>query len=108
MLGGEVKMLLRATYFLPIYLVVFAVGGFWEVYFPLFADNRKLTKGFSVTSILFALIVPPHYHYGRLLWVITFGVVIAWIFGGTGRNLSPVTPLAGRAFLFCLSAPNFR
>lgn len=30
--GWGSKMLLGATYFLPIYLVVFLVGGFWEVY----------------------------------------------------------------------------
>ena len=52
------KMLFGAIYFLPIYATVFIVGGFWEV---LFATVRKheINEGFFVTSILFALIVPP-------------------------------------------------
>jgi len=45
-------------YFLPVYAVTFIVGGFWEV---LFASIRKheVNEGFFVTSILFALILPP-------------------------------------------------
>ncbi len=59
----------------------------------------RLTKVF-VTSILFALIVPPTLPLWRAALGISFGVVIAKeIFGGTGRNfLNPA--LAGRAFLF--------
>ena len=53
------KMLFGAIFFLPIYATVFVVGGFWEV---LFASVRKheINEGFFVTSILFALIVPPY------------------------------------------------
>lgn len=36
--GWGSKMLLGAVYFLPIYAVVFAVGGFWEI---LFSDPRS-------------------------------------------------------------------
>ncbi|KER01799.1 NADH:ubiquinone reductase (Na(+)-transporting) subunit B [Photorhabdus temperata] len=97
--GWGSKMLLGATYFLPVYAVVFAVGGFWEV---LFAVIRKheINEGFFVTSILFALIVPPTIPLWQAALGITFGVVIAKeVFGGTGRNfLNPA--LAGRAFLF--------
>ena len=52
------KMLFGAVYFLPVYATVFVVGGFWEV---LFATIRKheINEGFFVTSILFALILPP-------------------------------------------------
>ena len=52
------NMLYGAAYFLPIYAVAFVVGGFWEV---LFATIRRheVNEGFFVTSILFALIVPP-------------------------------------------------
>lgn len=47
-----------ASYFLPIYAVTFIVGGFWEV---IFATVRKheVNEGFFVTSVLFALTLPP-------------------------------------------------
>lgn len=85
--------------FLPVYLTVFIVGGFWEV---LFASIRghEINEGFFVTSILFALIVPPDIPLWQAALGITFGVVLAKeVFGGTGRNF--VNPaLAGRAFLY--------
>lgn len=97
--GWDSKMLLGATYFLPIYAVVFAVGGFWEVLFAMIR-RHEINEGFFVSSILFALIVPPTLPLWQAALGITFGVVIAKeIFGGTGRNfLNPA--LAGRAFLF--------
>ncbi len=88
-----------AVYFVPIYLVTFLVGGFWEV---LFASVRghEVNEGFFVTSVLFALIVPPDIPLWQVALGITFGVVLAKeVFGGTGKNfLNPA--LAGRAFLF--------
>ena len=88
-----------AAYFLPIYAVTFIVGGFWEV---LFASIRghEVNEGFFVTSILFALILPPSIPLWQVALGISFGVVIAKeVFGGTGKNfLNPA--LAGRAFLF--------
>jgi len=88
-----------ACFFLPIYAVSFAVGGVWEV---LFASVRghEVNEGFFVTSILFALTLPPNIPLWMVALGITFGVVVAKeIFGGTGRNfLNPA--LAGRAFLF--------
>ena len=88
-----------ATYFLPIYAVTFIVGGFWEV---LFASIRKheVNEGFFVTSVLFALIVPPTIPLWQVALGISFGVVIGKeVFGGTGKNfLNPA--LTGRAFLF--------
>ena len=53
-----------------------------------------------MTSILFALIVPPTMPLWQAALGISFGVVIAKeVFGGTGRNfMNPA--LAGRAFLF--------
>lgn len=88
-----------AAYFLPIYLVTFIVGGFWEV---LFASIRRheVNEGFFVTSVLFALILPPSIPLWQVALGISFGVVIAKeVFGGTGKNfLNPA--LAGRAFLF--------
>lgn len=88
-----------ATWFLPIYLVTFLAGGFWEV---LFASIRKheVNEGFFVSSILFALIVPPSIPLWQVALGISFGVVIGKeVFGGTGKNfLNPA--LVGRAFLF--------
>ncbi|WED22452.1 NADH:ubiquinone reductase (Na(+)-transporting) subunit B [Vibrio sp. JC009] len=97
--GWLTMMFLGATYFLPIYAVVFAVGGFWEVLFCI-VRKHEVNEGFFVTSILFALIVPPTLPLWQAALGITFGVVVAKeIFGGTGRNfLNPA--LAGRAFLF--------
>lgn len=93
------KMLFGAIFFLPIYATVFVVGGFWEV---LFASVRKheINEGFFVTSILFALIVPPTLPLWQAALGISFGVVVAKeVFGGTGKNfMNPA--LAGRAFLF--------
>jgi Na+-transporting NADH:ubiquinone oxidoreductase subunit B len=92
-------MFYGAMFFMPIYIVTFAVGIFWEI---LFASVRghEVNEGFFVTSILFALIVPATIPLWQVAIGITFGVVIAKeIFGGTGKNfLNPA--LAGRAFLF--------
>src|SRR5690554_805103 len=88
-----------ATWFLPIYLVTFVVGGFWEV---LFASIRRheVNEGFFVTSVLFALLVPPSIPLWQVALGISFGVVLGKeVFGGTGKNfLNPA--LTGRAFLF--------
>ena len=93
------NMFLGALYFVPIYAVTFIVGGFWEV---LFASVRKheINEGFFVTSVLFALTLPPDTPLWQVALGISFGVVVAKeIFGGTGKNfLNPA--LAGRAFLF--------
>ncbi|NVJ58926.1 MAG: NADH:ubiquinone reductase (Na(+)-transporting) subunit B [Gammaproteobacteria bacterium] len=93
------SMFLGGLYFVPIYAVTFIVGGFWEV---LFASVRKheINEGFFVTSVLFALTLPPDTPLWQVALGISFGVVVAKeIFGGTGKNfLNPA--LAGRAFLF--------
>ena len=93
------NLLQGATWFLPIYLVTFAVGIAWEM---LFASVRKheVNEGFFVTSVLFALTMPPSIPLWQVALGISFGVVIAKeVFGGTGKNfLNPA--LAGRAFLY--------
>lgn len=88
-----------AVWFLPIYIVTFVVGISWEM---LFASIRKheVNEGFFVTSVLFALTMPPSIPLWQVALGISFGVVIAKeVFGGTGKNfLNPA--LAGRAFLY--------
>ncbi len=87
------------AYFIPLYIVVFLAGIFFEIWF---ASKRghEVNEGFFVTSILFTLTLPP----GTPLWMaalgIIFGVVIGKeVFGGTGKNfLNPA--LTGRAFLY--------
>lgn len=88
-----------AVYFLPLYAVVFIVGGFWEVLFAM-VRGHEVNEGFFVTSVLFALICPPDLPLWQAALGISFGVVIGKeVFGGTGKNfLNPA--LTGRAFLF--------
>ncbi|MDA0789956.1 MAG: NADH:ubiquinone reductase (Na(+)-transporting) subunit B [Proteobacteria bacterium] len=88
-----------AVFFVPIYLVTFVVGGFWEVLFAM-KRGHEINEGFFVTSILFALIVPASIPLWQVALGISFGVVIGKeIFGGTGKNfLNPA--LTGRAFLY--------
>jgi Na+-transporting NADH:ubiquinone oxidoreductase subunit B len=88
-----------ALYFFPVYIVTLVAGGIWEV---LFAVVRKhdVNEGFFVSSILFALTLPPNIPLWQVAIGISFGVVIGKeIFGGTGKNfLNPA--LTGRAFLY--------
>lgn len=88
-----------AMQFLPIYIVTFAVGIFWEVVFAV-VRGHEVNEGFFVTSVLFALTLPPNIPLWQVALGISFGVVVAKeVFGGTGKNfLNPA--LAGRAFLY--------
>ena len=88
-----------ALHFLPLYLVTFVVGGFWEVLFAM-KRGHEVNEGFFVTSILFALTLPPDLPLWQAALGISFGVVIGKeVFGGTGKNfLNPA--LTGRAFLY--------
>ncbi|PPC74150.1 NADH:ubiquinone reductase (Na(+)-transporting) subunit B [Pokkaliibacter plantistimulans] len=88
-----------AVYFIPVYAVTFIVGGFWEVLFAM-KRGHEVNEGFFVTSVLFALTLPPTVPLWQVALGISFGVVVAKeVFGGTGKNfLNPA--LAGRAFLF--------
>lgn len=84
---------------LPLTLVVYVVGGFWEALFAI-VRKHEISEGFLVTGILFVLILPPTIP----LWMAALGVSIGVIFakevyGGSGMNI--VNPaLACRAFLF--------
>ena len=86
-------------YFLPIYIVTLMAGGFWEVMFAA-VRNHEVNEGFLVTSMLYALILPPSIPLWQVALGISFGVVIGKeVFGGTGKNfMNPA--LTGRAFLF--------
>jgi len=86
-------------YFLPIYIVTLAAGGFWEVVFAS-VRNHEVNEGFLVTSFLYSLILPATTPLWQVALGISFGVVIGKeVFGGTGKNfLNPA--LVGRAFLY--------
>lgn len=88
-----------AVYFIPIYLVTLIVGGNWEALFAV-VRGHEITEGFLVTSVLFALTLPPTIPLWQVAIGISFGVVVGKeIFGGVGKNfLNPA--LVGRAFLF--------
>jgi Na+-transporting NADH:ubiquinone oxidoreductase subunit B len=86
-------------YFIPVYIVTLAVGGFWEVLFAIIRKH-EIAEGFFVTSLLFPLILPPTIPYWQVALGISFGVVIGKeVFGGVGFNVfNPA--LVARAFLF--------
>jgi Na+-transporting NADH:ubiquinone oxidoreductase subunit B len=83
----------------PMVVVTYAVGYFWEA---LFATVRRheISEGLFVTCALFPLTLPPTQPLWQVALGISFGIVIGKeIFGGTGRNfLNPA--LTGRAFLY--------
>ncbi|MBN2342521.1 MAG: NADH:ubiquinone reductase (Na(+)-transporting) subunit B [Deltaproteobacteria bacterium] len=87
------------AYYLPILIVTFAVGGFWEV---LFAAVRKheVNEGFFVTGMLIPMLVPATIPLWQVAIATSFGIVIGKeVFGGVGYNiLNPA--LTARAFLF--------
>ncbi len=93
------NFLLGALYFIPIYIVTMAAGGFWEILIA-GVRNHEVNEGFFVTSFLYALILPATIPLWQVAIGISFGVVIGKeVFGGTGKNvLNPA--LVGRAFLY--------
>lgn len=84
---------------LPIIIVTYGVGLFWEILFSL-VRRHEINEGFFVTGILFVLIMPPTIPLWQVAVAITFGVIIGKeVFGGTGMNIfNPA--LTARAFLF--------
>ena len=84
---------------LPMYLVVFAVGGIFEALFAVIR-RHEINEGFLVTGFLIPLTMPPSVPLWMLAIATIFGVVIGKeIFGGTGYNIfNPA--LTARAFLF--------
>ena len=88
-----------ALYFVPVLVVTFAVGGFWEALFSV-VRGHEVNEGLMVTGMLFPLILPATVPLWQVALGISFGVVVGKeIFGGTGMNiLNPA--LTARAFLF--------
>ncbi len=84
---------------LPMYLVVFAIGGLFEALFAVIRGH-EINEGFLVTGFLIPLTMPPTVPLWMLAVATVFGVVIGKeIFGGTGYNIfNPA--LTARAFLF--------
>jgi Na+-transporting NADH:ubiquinone oxidoreductase subunit B len=84
---------------MPMVVVTYAVGFFWEVLFAV-VRKHEISEGLFVSCMLFPLILPPTTPLWQVALGISFGIVIGKeIFGGTGRNfLNPA--LTGRAFLF--------
>ncbi len=97
--GFTAAMLRGAWVVLPMLMVSYAVGLFWEVVFAA-VRGHNISEGFLVTGLLFPMTLPPTTPLWQVALGISFGVVIGKeIFGGTGRNiLNPA--LTGRAFLF--------
>jgi len=84
---------------LPMYLVVFGIGGLFEAIFAV-VRGHEINEGFLVTGFLIPLTMPPTVPLWMLAIATIFGVVIGKeIFGGTGYNIfNPA--LTARAFLF--------
>ena len=91
--------LFGAMYFVPVFLIVGAMGGLVEGTFAVMRDH-EINEGFLVTWFLFALSLPPSIPLWQVAIGTIFGVVIGKeVFGGTGMNiLNPA--LTARAFLF--------
>ena len=58
-----------ALYFLPIYITTLAIGGIWEVLFAT-VRGHEVNEGFLVSSMLYALILPPD----MPLWQVALGI----------------------------------
>ena len=84
---------------LPIIIVTYLAGGFWEVIFAVIRKH-EINEGFLVTGILYALTLPPTIPLWQVAVGISFGVVFGKeIFGGTGMNIfNPA--LVARCFVF--------
>jgi len=97
--GLVAKFVYGLTWFLPIYMVIFGTGLFWEILISMIRKH-DIYEGVFVTSILFPLIVPPSIPLWQVCVAMSFAVVLGKeVFGGTGMNfMNPA--LIARAFLF--------
>ncbi|MDX8430285.1 MAG: NADH:ubiquinone reductase (Na(+)-transporting) subunit B [Candidatus Algichlamydia australiensis] len=85
--------------FLPVLIISYAVGGFWEALFAI-VRRHEISEGFLVSGILFALILPPTIPYWMVAVGVSAGIILSKeLFGGSGMNiLNPA--LTCRCFLF--------
>ena len=88
-----------SLYFIPVFVVGFAVGIGIEVLFCMIRGHEVI-EGFFVTGFLLPLTLPPTIPLWQVATGVAFGVIIGKeVFGGTGMNfLNPA--LTARAFLF--------
>jgi len=97
--GWSKNLIIGFKVILPLLLVAFGTGAFWEI---LFAVIRKheINEGFLVTCALIPLIMPPSIPLWQVAVATSFGIVIGKeIFGGVGMNIfNPA--LVARAFIF--------
>ena len=93
------KIMIGLECVLPMYLVVFTVGGLCEVIFSVIRKH-EINEGFLVTGFLIPLIMPPSIPLWMVAVSTIFGVIIGKeIFGGTGYNIfNPA--LIARVFAF--------
>jgi len=92
-------MLEGALHVMPLVVISYAVGGFFEMLFAQFRGHQ-IAEGFLVTGMLYPLVCPVTVPYWMYALGIIFGVVIGKeVFGGTGQNIFNPT-LVARAFLF--------
>ena len=84
---------------LPIIVVTFVTGGFWEILFSILRKH-DISEGFLVTCALIPLTMPPSIPLWQLAIATSFGIVIGKeIFGGVGMNIfNPA--LTARCFIF--------
>ena len=101
--GGQASLIemftTGAAHVLPIILVSYGAGFFWEILFAT-VRGHEVTEGLLITGLLFPLTLPPTIPLWQVALGISFGVVMGKeVFGGTGRNLlNPA--LTARAFVF--------
>jgi Na+-transporting NADH:ubiquinone oxidoreductase subunit B len=102
--GGSSKqfidLFIKGAYaVIPMYMVVFTVGGACEALFAVIR-NHEINEGFLVTGMLIPLVMPPTIPLWMLAIATAFGIIIGKeIFGGTGFNIfNPA--LTARAFIF--------
>ena len=98
--GSIIKtFLLGAPVVIPIILVSYIVGGFWEALFAI-VRKHEINEGFLVTGLLIPLVMPPTIPLWMVAVGTSFGVVIGKeLFGGTGYNIFNPALLA-RSFIF--------
>ena len=97
---SPIPIVLRGLWIvMPLVIVSYVVGFFWEILFAV-VRKHEISEGLFVSAMLFPLILPPTLPLWQAALGISFGIVIGKeIFGGTGRNfLNPA--LTGRAFIY--------